>query len=220
MHAAAGSVQVILCGNGLAVNAPATARLAALPALSRLERALFFCGFERDASASEGTTIRHRGGSEVAHAPVFSRPGVGFQAPQGRMRWRSAPDARALELEKFFVNLVLAARIGPVAERNGTLRSLLPENQAAALARAFAAVGASEGLDAERLRTALWSTVDATAGNVNSLSLAGSAGRDDTFQHFLAQGREWMQAHLVPEAEGALLGQFLLDAENRWKGAR
>jgi ketopantoate reductase len=186
-------IEVWICSNGLVLDESLGQLLELRAEGCSVYRALFLTGFESDWYPNSGRLlVRHTGGQDVMWGDLggqavetLTQPLGGVSSPglAAPFRLQQVEAIRSLEIQKFFVNLVLGWVIGPYGKPNGSILGA-GEKQglsvlAAAFARLFPAGGAAGDLMALLERTAR-----DTAQNVNSVSRAWSCGRPDSARYF------------------------------------
>jgi hypothetical protein len=171
---------------------------------------LFHAGFQRKVLA-EGTRIVHAGGTRVEWGMMAGpRP----SEPQTRsLQWNFCENIVQKEFEKFFTNLVLAAVVGSRPLPNGTLWDQVSEAQLVSAANDYCGMFGKGRFLAQDFFAALVRTVNQTAANINSVSLARSSGNKESWEALLLQLRSVVDNAVDPEA-GTRFWNFVTLREN------
>ncbi len=235
-------IVAVFGNNGLLAPELFAPLLAELPADVELVllRALFFTGFIRDGEDG-ARVVRHTGGHRVVVGPLLDEPQrgapwnacrssaealfarapsarAGVDLPKNLFAFEWDDDVRATEVEKFYVNVMLAFGTGPLPLPNGGLVSRMGEERlarwAASFTRLFPVRGVSLG--EARLRESLARTVGSTATNINSVSLAGHRGEVETLWSFVELLKSARAAHPLPHGEDAFFETELARVEREW----
>jgi hypothetical protein len=133
----------------------------------------------------------------------------------GFLRWRFAENLDRLEREKFYTNFMLGAIIGPRMEINKSILSKTSVSERALIARQFEILWAGSTVTESSLQQTLLATVEATAENINSLSLQGAKGSGATMEYFFRIIEEQILAHTQPK-QFDVLAQLLQSARKQW----
>ncbi|NBX18606.1 MAG: hypothetical protein EBR09_14715 [Proteobacteria bacterium] len=231
------SIEIVFCNNGIL--SPSVRKIISEKASEiNFLRAVFFVGAVR--IEGDGLCrIVHNGGQLVRWGYLPVRLPVsdsGTQAAQvhktsfwmnhskssgqnsfstGFLNWKFEENPDRLECEKFFTNFILAAVIGPRAGTNSEIFEKSSDAERTLLAGQFADLWTDAGIERTSLLENLKETVEATAANINSLSLQGVNGSTSAAEYFFRIVEQRILASGRPEAFDELK-QFLNSARQSW----
>jgi hypothetical protein len=178
------NLEIVILGNGL-VSSSTLEILQTISAASGSPKITWHRGLVVVGLASEWNPqthhlhITHTGGQTV-YCGRYDSLNVGCTPPKPLLRgpvFHPVPvgPIRALELQKFFTNTLLAWAIGPSAQVNAASLTLLTTEHALDLAHDFACLFPEAG-PAEEIVQFFWATVQETPNNINSASTAWRDG--------------------------------------------
>lgn len=158
-----------------------------------LNRALFLTGFASDWEPKfRHMSVRYTGGSDVLWGEIGNNTSQKFtrnQKSAGKpglarpFELQRVADIQAIEMQKFFVNMVLGWVVGPTELPNGFLlqnqKDIGLEKLATSFTHLFPAAGSARALLELLVRTA-----KDTAHNVNSVSRAWHRGKPENARYF------------------------------------
>lgn len=186
-------MDIWICSNGCLSDEVMSRLFEIQGPLVSLNRALFLTGFESDWDPETGhMMVRHTGGSDVLWGDIGSirspephrergsdcKPGLA--AP---FQLRRVDGIQTVEMQKFFVNMVLGWVVGPHELTNGSLLQSRSAVDLEKLAEAFTSLFPIAG-SAEAILDLLMQTVLNTAHNVNSVSRAWHRGKPENARYF------------------------------------
>jgi ketopantoate reductase len=162
---------VVFCNNGIVNNKNVTTIIGSHPN-TNIVRALMFAGLKRITSTN-GTLVEHSGGHRVVWGWLKKNsPTPSLVLTGNILAWEYSDNIVTIEAEKLFTNLVLAEVIGCSQTPNGQLFNLISAANIEFAARQFCEIFCDRNLTAQSLISSLAQTVNETANNTNSASLA------------------------------------------------
>jgi ketopantoate reductase len=231
------SVEIVFCNNGI-LSAPVRKIISEKASKINFLRAVFFVGAVR--IEGDGLCrIVHNGGQLVrwGYLPLqhpvsdsgtqesqFQKTSFWMNRSEssgqnsfstGFLNWKFEENPDRLECEKFFTNFILAAVIGPRAGTNSEIFQKSSDAERTLLAEQFADLWTDAGIQGTSLLENLKETVEATAANINSLSLQGVNGSTSAAEYFFRTVEQKILASGRPERFDEL-NKFLNSARQSW----